>query len=292
MEVSQTLGISLFMFKVLPSVPNVNGLFLMNAVCLIPAILKILFSSRRGMTRLQKFLVFILDVVSLLCQSSIWFIFYSQSFYYKANPSSDPKMRPDGNFIGYVIASTILISLGWWETYAEVRFSTNRLTIFVQNQINDLRKHRHKIYVFLSPLKVFLTFLFGYLLLPPNLQQQYMNFGISLSTNGTTTPVNPSSMDEPNIPIEEAKLDAFTLSNGFFWPLIIHFVSSAICYFTARLACKVLMQGLGFALPLALTTPICYVILLFASMQYKTEKLIFLSDGPFVDLIYLDGFNR
>ncbi len=46
-----TLGVALFVFKALPNVENMFGLFLMNALCIVPAILKVIFASTRGMTR-------------------------------------------------------------------------------------------------------------------------------------------------------------------------------------------------------------------------------------------------
>jgi hypothetical protein len=53
-EMSQTLGTSLFVFKVLTNIPNINALFLMNVTCVFPLIFKIVFASSRGLTRLKK----------------------------------------------------------------------------------------------------------------------------------------------------------------------------------------------------------------------------------------------
>ena len=40
-----------------------------------------------------------------------------------------------------------------------------------------------------------------------------------------------------------------------FLPLIVQAVSGAVCYYFARVACKLCMQGFGFSLPLTLITP-------------------------------------
>ena len=52
-----------------------------------------------------------------------------------------------------------------------------------------------------------------------------------------------------------------------FLPLIVQAVSGAICYYFARVACKLCMQGFGFSLPLTLITPatgaiFCYLCFL------------------------------
>ena len=40
-----------------------------------------------------------------------------------------------------------------------------------------------------------------------------------------------------------------------FLPVIVQAVSGAVCYYFARVACKLCMQGFGFSLPLTLITP-------------------------------------
>ncbi len=63
-----TLGVALFVFKVLPNVENMFGLFLMNALCIVPAILKVIFASTRGMTRFKRFVTFLFDIIAIVCQ--------------------------------------------------------------------------------------------------------------------------------------------------------------------------------------------------------------------------------
>lgn len=172
---------TIFVFKVLPSVQNLTGLFLMNALCLVPAVLKIIFSSRRNLTRFQKLITFILDVAAILCQTSVLIIF---KFY----PEFDSKTattfgrrhtviveEKSEMFLLYMALSAILVSLSYWQNYAEVRFSNLRLTRFVQKQISEIRKFNCKIYVFVSPIKVLLTFVFAYNFLPDSVQTQFNN---------------------------------------------------------------------------------------------------------------------
>lgn len=271
-EVAQAFGVSLFVFKVLPNVENVNGLFLMNAVCIVPAILKLIFSSRRDMTRLKKFVSVLLDIVAILCQLSVFGIVKYDGFFYKQK--SIDKIQSNW-FLLQVILSTLLISLGWWENYTEVRFSTNRFTIFIQNQINDLRKHRAKVYLLVSPVKIVLIFLFGYLLLPAELQKDYSKFNL---------PVNET------LKLVVKKEDIFLHNTGFYWPVVVHIISSAICFFTARIACKVLMQRVAFALPLGMSTGATFFVLAGFSMLRQSERIPIFDLLP--DYFFLNGFDR
>ena len=57
-----------------------------------------------------------------------------------------------------------------------------------------------------------------------------------------------------------------------FLPLIIQAISGAVCYYFARVACKLCMQGFSFSLPLAIITPttgaiFCYLCVLQVRFQ-------------------------
>ena len=176
------------------------------------------------------------------------------------------------------------MSLGWWETYSEMRFTSNRFFMFIQNQISDLRKYRSKIYVFINPLKIILTFIIGYLLLPKHLKIEYMNF--SQSTNSTTNSIN----EIPQAQIKDS-IDLFANEHGFYIPLLINVISSALCYFSSRLACKVLMQSFGFALPLSLTTPVTFTILALIGYYKKKPDKLFLFNEPLKQTFFIEGFK-
>ena len=74
-ETLHTFGMALFLFKILPNVENVTGLFLMNALCLVPAVLKAVFDSKRGLTRLQRFVTLFLDLLAIALQATALILF-------------------------------------------------------------------------------------------------------------------------------------------------------------------------------------------------------------------------
>lgn len=277
-EIGHTFGVTLFLFKVLPNVQNITGLFLMNSLCILPAILKIIFSSRRGMTRLKKFTTFLLDIASIACQSTIFFVF-KMSAQFDSKPFEKVAKEKDEFFMIYLVISALLISFSYWENFSEVRYSTNRATLFIQSQINELRKYNAKIYLFVTPVKIFLIFVFSYLLMPKSVQQQYKNFNVRFNF----TDVSSFDQDVPRV-------DIFFSQTAFYVPCLVHMLSSILCYYTARIACKVLMQGLGFSLPLALSTPVTFLVLFVSSFKVQFQN-IKMDHGIAGNYFYLDGFS-
>lgn len=76
----------------------------------------------------------------------------------------------------HMALSAILVSLSYWENYSEVAYSNNRISLFIQEQIHQLRKFSHKIYLIVTPVKILLVFVFSYSLLPKEVQKEYSNF--------------------------------------------------------------------------------------------------------------------
>lgn len=287
-EVAQSLGSSIMIFKILPYIKNINGLFLMNSVCVVPSILKLIFQSRRGMNRLKKSAVFFCDLIAIGAQASIWFMFKYEDFNYISKTNN---LNVNNEFLFYLFLATFLISLGWWENYAEVRYTTNRLSLFIQSQINSLRKYRSKVYVIVEPIKVACTFLFGYLFLPKYLKDDYSRFNEQFNFNTSASPSLPvyEIIDEP-MSLNNIETDIFFTNSGFYWPLIIHVLSSAICFYTGRVACKVLMQAVGFSLPLSLSTWVAFALIGVASYYVDSDRIAIFNF--LTEYFFLDRFDR
>jgi chitin synthase len=277
-EILHTLGVALFVFKVLPNVENMFGLFLMNSLCVIPAILKIVFSPNRGMTRFKKFVTFMFDILAIVCQFSIVFLFKTILSESKQKTSLGQKEVDENMLLLNMCLSSILVSVSYWENFSQVRYSTNKVVLFIQDQINDLRKHNAKIYLLVSPIKIVLMFTFAYAFMPKPVEDQFSMFNKRM--NVTHFSVGG---------IDHKRGDLFFQHSGFVVPFVLHVVSSAFCYYTARIACKVLMQGLGFALPLALSTPVTFLVLLVASLKGDYQHIT-MFHGVLGQYFYWDGF--
>ena len=156
------------------------GLFLMNSLCIIPAILKIIFTSHRGMTRFKRFVIFIMDIVAIICQLSICVLFktiYNETKSQHASSQQNQNPSLDENMLLlYMGLSSLLVSLSYWENFAQVKYSSNRAVLFVQDQINELRRHQAKIYLLVSPIKVVLMFTFAYAFMSKSVEEQFSLF--------------------------------------------------------------------------------------------------------------------
>ena len=203
------------------------------------------------------------------------------------SPTGSVKKSDNSYFVVHVPIACVLISLGYWENYAQVTYSSNRAVVFIQTRIAELRKHNAKIYLLMSPLKIALLFAFNYLLLPRHVQSQFVNVGRRF--NFTQLPAASSLVVDP------LRHDLFfggtgSGSAGYLVPFVVHVVSSCMCFVTARIACKVLMQGLGFALPLVFSTPVTFLVLLVASYKAQFEHITIFR-GVLANFFYWDGFR-
>lgn len=106
-ELGHTLGIVLMIFKVLPNCENYTGLFIMSSVCLVPAILKTIFTSRRGQNELKKMFIIALDVIAVVMQFAMWIIFLVVKGF-----DSKVVLEDEHFFVVNLIVSITLISLG------------------------------------------------------------------------------------------------------------------------------------------------------------------------------------
>ena len=120
----------------------------------------------------------------------------------------------------------------------------------------------------ISDVKINLSNIFGYAMNNKELNRQFMQaftapqmFIPSMSTragldfgNGELPPP-PSKGEERDITFRDHWIT-------YLLPMILQVICSGLCYYTGRLACKLCMQRLGFALPLTLVTPITLSIAL------------------------------
>jgi len=194
-------------------VENITGLCLMSGVCLVPGILKIIFSSRRDHTGFQKFLTIIMDIVAVILQLTLWVVFLVVN---KFDANYDIK-SPDLQLVFNIILATLLISLGQWENFTQVKYTSNRISFFIQSQISDLRKHNAKIYLCVNAIKVACTFLFSYLLMDTNLKREFKKFNMVLN-------MSQVKLDTFKIPKE----DLFYTNSSVYEPIVIHVFTTAV----------------------------------------------------------------
>lgn len=77
---------------------------------------------------------------------------------------------------------------------------------------------------------------------------------LTVPNNAWNIPTTPNLFDF--VATKEKTPDDYWKTINPFIPFIIHFFSTALCYYFAKSACKMCMQRVAFALPLTLATPV------------------------------------
>jgi chitin synthase len=225
MEACHTIGLSLLVFRILPLIDNVTGLFILNGVCIVPAVLN-LFSPYRGLNRTMKILTFFIDIICVFMQLCACFIPFILS---------QTEKLPN-EFQWQLPLALLLISVGYWESFAETRLSKQRFLKWFQHGIRALKKTRPKIYVTASLLKICVLIISAIWFLPKSIDKNmylkvFEQIPIGSNDKDTRRVLGGGIYDEHE--------DLFRITYEVYIPLIVQVVSSCICYYTGRIACKV-----------------------------------------------------
>jgi len=313
-ESAQTVGVSLFVFRVLPSCDAIRAVLLMNAVCIVPGIFKVFFARSKASGCLRLF-VFLVDIVAVVFQVTVFFIILGT--HYVSNESADGNLVDsmknfisnlgEGNLVSYrlpweAVTAVLLISVPWWENFMDA--NCNRLHQFAEN----MKRVRVKAYIFVSLWKIGLTLACSFLFLNGGGDSKFHNIFlhnpiVPATVEDDVTTVAPSrngrsllqapqgggfgvddyayEVDyEPDYDDTVSAAPAVDLwrTLSTYLPVFVQVVGSLLCYYFGKLACKVCMQRIGFALPLSLATPITIGIFIGICGSDPVHKLL---DGNF-----------
>ncbi|BFY98509.1 hypothetical protein BsWGS_01548 [Bradybaena similaris] len=326
-ESIHSFGLCLFLFRVLPCLDTVRCLLLMNALCTVPAILR-LFATKRSDDLKKKVLTIVLDVLALVLQISAFIVALASmksecvhsppSSTHRATVADSTVLSVWRNFslsdMSWEIPlSLIFISVKWWENFWDKDLRIGCLNLPVKQFKDSLHRTRTKSYILASLWKIGVTFGFAYLLVP-NLQmvdkvfqgivntpshQTYYNgtphdFPIEITPSQMNDTLNKTtpfilfpvpklrtleslymSVESQNCSLTNAtaggikKTVVCTTTYVYRWkqwhtylPLMVQIASSGLCYYFARLACKLCMQRISFSIPLSLATPLSVAVII------------------------------
>ncbi|KAK7116523.1 hypothetical protein V1264_002190 [Littorina saxatilis] len=220
-ETIHSFGLCLLLFRVLPCLDTVRCLLLMNALCSVPAILR-LFATKRSDDPRRKVTTAILDVLAVLMQLSAYVIALvsMKSECVKTNQDQDLDpgkpapiaskevgLRGTGLMTGsgsawsnaYSLSdmsweiplALLLISINWWENFCDKDLRIGCLYLPVKNYKDTLHRVRTKAYILASLWKIGLTFGFAFLLVP-NLSMAHVAFKDLMNTPAEFTRYNGS----------------------------------------------------------------------------------------------------
>ncbi|CAF1379835.1 unnamed protein product [Adineta ricciae] len=263
-ETCHTVGLSMLVFRILPSVDNVTGLFVLNGVCIVPAILN-LFTTRRHHNTSLKLLIFMCDIASVLMQLSVCFI-----------PSILKTTEKVSSQLQWQLPLALfLISLGYWESFVETRLPNKHFFKWFQRAVRLLRKTRPKVYVTASLLKIIVLIITAISFLPKSVDKNlYLHIFDQVPIGERYSRA---------IPFFDDHEDLFRATRQIYVPFVLQILSSCICYYTGRIACKVLMQCFGFSLPLTMSTLIAYIILFFTHGFTNKKDIIVVGQFFYLD---------
>lgn len=252
-ESLHSIGVVMLVFVILPSLDVVKGAMLTNCLCFVPAFLSLL-SRHSGESK--KFFKIILDFLSLLAQFSSFIIW----------PLS---IRKESDYGHLIPIASILISLGWWENYV----SKKSAFPFVRNLAavkDDLHRSRYFTFIFISCWKVLVIFtgmLFSRYLVDGSVSYLFTQFKSAFSVHKILIVRDRSDLSilsthDHNVGIEGEWIEMDSNSATPLLILTTQIVSTWLCYVVGKFACKIMIQGFSFALPLSLTVPTTVSILI------------------------------
>ncbi|GFO13532.1 chitin synthase [Plakobranchus ocellatus] len=215
-ETIHSLGLCLFLFRVLPCLDTVRCLLLMNALCSVPAILR-LFATKRPEDPRRRTATILLDILALLMQLSAYIIVLAsmKSECVTATTTTNTDGAPEtvkededphttyslSNMSWEIPLSLFLISAKWWENFCDKDISVGCLHIPVKLYKDSLHHCRVKCYILVSLWKIGITFGLAFLLVP-NLSMIQDAFGDLVDTpnyitvyNGTPAWIKSSESD-------------------------------------------------------------------------------------------------
>jgi chitin synthase len=224
-EACHTAGLALLVFRILPALDNVTSLFLLNGVCLVPAILNI-FSSHRGLNGAMKPVVWLGDILAAVMQLSIFFL----PFMFETQSTMSPALR------WQIPLALVLISLGYWESFTEMRPSQQPFFQWFHRGVKMMEKTRPKIYITASLVKMTVLIFTAIHFLPESIDRQLYRNLFKFTPIGSSSGSESSWIGSEHF---ESNQDLFRVTMKVYIPFIVQIVSSCICYYTGRVACKV-----------------------------------------------------
>uniref|UniRef100_A0A158R449 chitin synthase n=1 Tax=Syphacia muris TaxID=451379 RepID=A0A158R449_9BILA len=257
-ETMHSIGVGIFVFRILPDLDAVTGAMLTNAMCLVPCVLSLI---SRKPSKVSLLLV-LFDIACIAAQSSTFW----------AWPAFSPSLQKHALSVPITL---LLISLAWWQNFIHTDSVFPPVRCLARYAIK-LAERRSKTYVFVSLWKCFIYLLsiFLFIVSMDNLLQRDP-FGERIITitgaELNKTQVHKFEMrmheeysagkkkreaDDENIYNDFVILRQYTSPYDALWIVLVQVLAAVTCYYSSKFACKVMMQRMGFALPIALSVPL------------------------------------
>lgn len=125
----------------------------------------------------------------------------------------------------------LLISLGYWESFAELNFSRKSIFKWFRHSVRLLQKTRPKVYITASLLKIIVLIASAVHFLPNFIDRNLYSHIFHQIPIGENFARQLNAYDPED--------DLFRITRSVYIPCLIQIFSSCMCYYTGRVACKV-----------------------------------------------------
>ncbi|XP_066253334.1 chitin synthase chs-2-like isoform X2 [Euwallacea similis] len=232
------IGSSLLIFTILPEIDVVKGAMLTNAMSFIPALELFLINIKT----VQGFQFnYILDVMSLASQVTAFIVW--------------PLLSNADLGLWLIPVSLILISAGWWEV-----FLSETTSIKFVKEMAKARKtfpnSKYFSYAILAPIKCLLFFgtaVASLYIREKDVDFLFNNMGSIFSSHNMTVVEKVLSTDHGISSGASVTINSSPALQLSVWLVCI--AATYICYAFGKFACKIMIQGISFAFPIALVVP-------------------------------------
>lgn len=274
-ESCSTVGFALLIFGVLPELDVVKGAMLTNAVCFIPAVLALL---SRNVGCNVNTLRGAMDIVSITAQATAFIT-------WPLLPESPP-------ILWLIPIALALVSAGWWENFTPEVYSIsfiNRAMSWLCRPNKAFVNDRYFVYMFVSLWKCVLFFISVLIIFwarEDKVAFLFDNFDLAFREHYVNvTEILPliGGMEGPNF--EQAVRSGpgtqiLTNSLTPWYLLLINALTSYVCYAVGKFACKIQIQGFGYALPVNLAVPVTISGLIAMCGEYNKDVCAFYDTIP------------
>ena len=251
MEGCHSVGLCLLCFDILPEMDMVPGLMILSGVAIMPALLKLVFTSEtdiRGTkeNKRKKLCILIMDLIALIIQCAyIPLVLITNNFFEDGDHDLNILIS-----VEYVLA-IFLISFSWWENFVDDSFIyilrwKNRWQKFILPIKFDLQEARPIISIFMSVWKIGLTCIMCWVLG----RDEDVNIAAYFQESFDKFKTQPLA--------ENVSILTITLATFF-------------GYCIGYTACKLKLQQFSYDIPLILSTPLAVLIVALDCDHYFLE---------------------
>lgn len=223
LEGLHSFGLCLLVFRVLPSCDVVRAVLIMNCMCFIPGLCKIVFSKNyTGSCR--KVIIFFIDILAFVAQLTAFFVIMGTqytAFIEKASytttpatvsdskdedpfvfaensrqqsfdvPLDTPTEKPIWKSSWEAPFALLLTSITWWENYVDRDIKLGCIRLPLASYKRHLQSVRSKANIGASLWKIALTITFSVILLPSkHFENAFVKMADVTEAVGTTVPMN------------------------------------------------------------------------------------------------------